>query len=123
MAILRPGGIKHMRQSLHLAYAIVALGMAGAAWAQQQGPALHYRWVDGSGTPHYSDSLTDDALKYGYDTVNSEGLVVGHVARTLTPAERDAAAAQQAQRDAAQQAIEDKKRADLLLVNTYADEN
>lgn len=113
-----------MRRLALSATIIASLGLAGLALAQQTGPAgVHYRWVDASGLPHYSDSLTMDALKYGYDVINSNGTVAQHVQKQLSPAERAAAEKQAAEAAARQHAINQQKARDLQLLNTYPDEN
>lgn len=66
-----------------------ALASAGTNYA----PATHYRWTDASGVVHFSDTIPASVLAGGYDIVNDKGMVVRHVARELTPAERRAAAA------------------------------
>jgi hypothetical protein len=101
---------------------ILALGLAGLAVAQTSPGGFRYRWVDAHGLPHYSDSLTSDALKYGYDVINSNGMVMTHVQKQLTPEERAAAQKQAAEAAAKQRAIEDQKSKDILLLNTYSDE-
>ncbi|HKT28166.1 DUF4124 domain-containing protein [Dyella sp.] len=112
-----------MRRLALSATIILSLGLAGAAAAQQATPGgVHYRWVDGSGLPHYSDSLTVDALKYGYDVIGSNGLVMEHVRKQLSPAERAAAEKQAAEAAAKQRAVEEQKTNDMLLLNTYPDE-
>lgn len=103
----------------------LSLGLAGLAMAQtnHSGNGVRYRWVDSTGLPHFSDSLTDNAVKYGYDIINNSGMVVTHVQRQLTPTEQ-AAARKQAEEQAAQQrVIEEQKRHDIELLNTYPDED
>ena len=113
-----------MRRLALSASIILLLGLAGPAAAQQTGSGgIHYRWVDGNGLPHYSDSLTVDALKYGYDVLNSNGMVMQHVQKQLSPAERAAAEKQAAEAAAKQRAINEQKSNDILLLNTYADED
>lgn len=113
-----------MHRSVFITSIALSLGLAGtaAAW-QGSSTGVHYRWVDASGLPHFSDSLTDDAVKYGYDIINKEGLVVTHVGRQLSPAERVAAQKQAAEEAAQQRAIEERKRTDMQLLNTYPDED
>lgn len=113
-----------MHRSVFITFIALSLGLAGtaAAW-QGSNTGVHYRWVDGSGLPHFSDSLTDDAVKYGYDIINKEGLVVTHVGRQLSPAERVAAQKQAAAEAAQQRAMEERKRTDMQLLNTYPDED
>jgi hypothetical protein len=102
---------------------VVLLGLAEAACAQNHPGGVRYRWVDASGLPHFSDSLTLDALKYGYDVINSNGTVVTHVQKQLSPAERAAAEKQAAADAASKRAADDQKRGDIQLLNTYPDEN
>jgi uncharacterized membrane protein len=111
-----------MRRPVLIASIVLSLGLAGAAMAQT-GNGVHYRWVDASGLPHYSDALTEDAVKYGYDVINADGMVMEHVGKQLSPSERAAAAKQAAEEAAKQNAIEAQKRNDLQLLNTYPDEN
>lgn len=79
---------------------------------QDNASATHYRWKDASGVVHFSDTIPSSALAGGYDIVDKNGLVVRHVERELTPAERRAAAiaasqAAAARRDARQRQLED----------------
>jgi hypothetical protein len=113
-----------MRRSVLIVSIALSFGLVGSATAQTQaGSGVHYRWVDASGLPHFSDSLTDDAVKFGYEVINSDGMVVAHVGKQLSPSERAAAAKQAAEDAARQNAIEAQKRNDLQLLNTYPDED
>jgi hypothetical protein len=113
-----------MRRLGFITSMVFSFGLAGAAFAQTATVSkVHYRWVDGSGLSHFSDSLTDDAVKYGYDVINNDGQVVTHVARQMSSAERAAAQKQAAEEAAQQNAIEERKREDLNLLNTYPDED
>jgi hypothetical protein len=74
----------------------------------------HFRWTDSTGTPHYSDILTPEALKFGYDILNAKGVIIKHVDRQRTPeelfAEETAAtAAAAAKHEAEMRAITDKR--------------
>ncbi|RDS79613.1 DUF4124 domain-containing protein [Dyella monticola] len=103
---------------------VLSLSIAGLAAAQgASNSSVHYRWVDGSGLSHFSDSLTQDAIKYGYDVISSNGMVLRHVQRELTPTERAAAEKQAAEDAARQRAINEQKQQDLQLLNTYPDED
>lgn len=107
-----------------LMFIALSLGLAGLASAQSTpGNGVRYRWVDRSGLPHYSDSLTDEAVKYGYDVINNSGMVVTHVQRQLTPAEQAIARKQAEEEAARQRAVEAQKNHDIELLNTYPDEN
>ncbi|MFC4525524.1 DUF4124 domain-containing protein [Dyella halodurans] len=107
-------------------FAIAMLALATGLHAQAQSSShggIRYRWRDGSGLPHYSDSLSSDALKYGYDLVNDRGLVIQHVDRQLTPEER-AAAQQLADQQAAQQhAAAERTRTDSQMLAAYPTED
>ena len=111
-----------MRRYVYIASVVLSLGLAGTVFAQAVAK-VHYRWVDAGGLTHFSDSLTDDAVRYGYDVINNDGQVVTHVSRLMTPAERAAAEKQAAAQAAQQNAIEERKREDLNLLNTYPDED
>lgn len=95
---------------------------AEALQTQGQGNGVRYRWRDGTGLPHYSDSLTSDALKYGYEVVNDRGLVIQHVDRQLNPEER-AAAQKLADQQAAQKlAAQERARTEMQMLMAYPDE-
>lgn len=104
--------------------AVAALLACGAAFAQQHaaGNGLRYKWVDGAGVPHFSDGLSQDAIKYGYEVVNDQGLVVRRVQRALSPEERAAAQKLAAQQAAEQRVERDRQRADQQLLAAYPDE-
>jgi seryl-tRNA synthetase len=106
-----------MRRTL-IVIAILALAASAQAQAQKTSSSSYrYRWKDASGLPHYSDSLTSDALKYGYDLVNDRGLVVQHVDRQLNPEERAAA-----QKAAEEQAAQERDRVDSQMLAAYPTE-
>ncbi|RUL62069.1 DUF4124 domain-containing protein [Dyella dinghuensis] len=111
-----------MRRFVFITSVVFSLGLVGVAFAQATAK-VHYRWVDTGGQTHFSDSLTDDAVRFGYDVINNDGQVVTHVSRVMTPAERAAAQKQAAAQAAQQSAIEARKREDLNLLNTYPDED
>src|SRR5579859_7762553 len=94
-------------------FVIASIALTAGLHAQaQSGSHYRYRWKDATGLPHYSDSLTSDALKYGYDLVNDRGLVVQHIDRQLNPEERAAAQKQAEQQAAQQRAAEERARND-----------
>lgn len=109
-----------MRKPL-LILAALALGASVTAHAQNAG-SVRYKWYDSQGLMHFSDSLTAEAMKYGYDLVNDRGLVVRHVPRQLNAEER-AAAAKVAEADAAKRrAAQDLANAEAQMLNAYPDE-
>lgn len=113
-----------MRKSLSI-LTIAALLACVPVFAQQQGAntnGVRYKWVDGKGLPHFSDSLTQDAIKYGYAVVNDQGMVVQRIQRQLSPEERAAAQKLAAQQAAARRAAQDQARADEQMLAAYPDE-
>lgn len=87
------------------AFAIAAL-LASTTLHAQNGGIIRYKWHDAQGLSHFSDSLSTDAMKAGYDLVNDSGMVIRHVPRQLTADERATAnklaAVEAAKRRAAQ---------------------
>ncbi len=84
--------------------------------------SVRYKWLDESGLPHYSDSLSTAALKHGYDLVNDQGMVIQHVPRQLNSQERAAAAKLTAEQAAKRRAEEERAAADAHMLNAYPDE-
>jgi hypothetical protein len=111
-----------MRRTL-IVIAILALTAGLPVQAQKTtSSGYRYRWKDATGLPHYSDSLTGDALKYGYDLVNDRGLVVQHVDRQLNPDERAAAQKLAEQQAAEQHAVQERQRVDSQMLAAYPTE-
>ena len=105
-----------------LAAALIGLGPAPAFAANNATPDTHYRWKDASGVVHFGDTIPSSALAGGYDIVNSQGMVVRHVSRELTPAERRAAAAAVARDTAARREARQRKVEDAQLLAAYPTE-
>ena len=110
---------EHMRKT---AFVIALLALTAVVHAQNKAPTYRYRWKDATGLPHYSDSLTSDALKYGYELVNDRGIVVQHVDRQLTPEERAAAQKVAEQQAVVDRAAEQRKRNDTQMLSAYPTE-
>ena len=109
-----------MRQTLPILTA-VAKPPSLAAIAQTTS-SVRYKWYDGQGLVHYSDSLTAEAMKYGYDLVNDRGMVVSRVPRQLNAEER-AAAAKLAEAEAAKRrAAQEVATAEAQMLDAYPDE-
>lgn len=108
-----------MRKSL-LVFAAIALGASVCAHAQNTGN-LRYKWYDGQGLMHFSDSLTAEAMKYGYDLVNDHGMVVRHVPRQLNAEERAAANKLAAEQAAKQRAAKEIADAEAQMLAAYPD--
>jgi hypothetical protein len=111
-----------MRLAL-LSISIAALlCLSTAAAAGDNTPAFHYRWHDAQGGLHYSDSIPPGAVYLGYEILNVNGMVVRHVEREKTPAERAAAEAEAARAAAAARAAEQQATADRQLLASYPSE-
>lgn len=112
-----------MRKPYSILFAAALLASASVCAQQSAGNnGLRYKWVDGQGLPHFSDSLTQDALKYGYVVVNDQGMVVQRVQRQLNPEERAAAQKLAKQQADARRAAEDQARTDEQILAAYPDE-
>ncbi|HMH67121.1 MAG TPA: DUF4124 domain-containing protein [Pinirhizobacter sp.] len=110
-----------MHRSFRLALSLALCAATTLAFAQK-GPSFRFKWKDGAGLAHYSDTLTTDAMKYGYEVVNDAGMVVQHVDRQLTPEELAAA-----KRAADAKAVQDtnaraQRQADVQMLAAYPDE-
>ncbi len=81
-----------------------------------------YRWHDADGGLHYGDVLPADAGKYGYDVLSPQGILVKHVDRAKTPAERKAEAARSEKAEQARAASERQDRSDRQLLAAYPTE-
>jgi len=110
-----------MHKSLQI-FAIAGLLLNAAAYAQSTGN-VRYRWHDGTGLSHFSDSLTADAMKNGYDIVNDRGMVVHHVPRQLNAEERAAANKAAAAEAAKQRAAQQIADAENQMMEAYPDED
>lgn len=105
---------------------LILAGLVAVACAHAQGPSnngVRYKWRDGQGLPHYSDSLTSEAIKYGYDVVNDRGLVIQHIERQLNPEERAAARKAADEQAAQQRAAQERARNDSQMLAAYPTED
>lgn len=99
-----------MRRSPVIPLAVLLVLLSGSGDVVSAAAHRQFRWVDSAGIPHYSDTLTTDALRFGYDVLDGKGNIVKHVDRQRTPEELLAAeAAAQAAREAERQALSDKR--------------
>ncbi len=101
---------------------IATLLFAGSAFAANDAPTTHYRWHDAAGDLHYSDAIPPEAVRFGYDVLNADGMLVRHVNRELTSQERAAQAAQAAQTAALKRAADQQALADRQLIAAYPTE-
>ncbi|MEO7072125.1 MAG: DUF4124 domain-containing protein [Rhodanobacter sp.] len=102
-------------------FAVVILAASQCALAQETSH-VRYKWQDAQGLVHFSDSLSSEAMKYGYTVVNDQGVVVGRVARQLSAEERAAASKLADQQAAAQRATREQAKAEAQMLNAYPDE-
>jgi len=110
-----------MRSALALVLALVTTGSVWAAGASST--HNRYKWTDGEGNLHYSDALPPEAVKYGYEIVSPQGVVIKHVDRPKTAEERAAAKAELAKAQAAKDAAETRVHSDQQLVAAYPTED
>src|SRR4051812_30841247 len=108
-----------MRFALPAVLALVCIGFASAAEPQHS----RYKWHDAEGNLHYSDALPPDAVKYGYDVVSPQGVVIKHVDRSKTAEERVAAKAELAKVQAAKDAADTRVRSDQQMLTAYPTED
>jgi uncharacterized protein DUF4124 len=106
--------------------AVLALVIAAPAWAAGGGgpsqPHQRYKWTDAEGNLHYTDALPPEAVKYGYEIVNPQGVVIKHVDRPRTAEEKATAKAELAKAQAAKESAESRARNDKQLLAAYPTE-
>src|SRR3546814_16654252 len=68
---------------------------------------------------HFSDSLTAEAMKYGYELVNDRGMVVRRVPRQLNAEERAAANKLAAEQEAKRRAAPELANAEAQMLSAY----
>jgi hypothetical protein len=99
------------------------LGVVVHATAQTQtGVHNRYKWKDAEGNLHYDDALPTEALKFGYDVVNAQGIVVKRVERARTTEEQKADEAATAQKAAQNRAAEEQATRDQQVLAAYPNE-
>ena len=102
---------------------VAAIFFASQFAVAQESGHIRYKWQDAQGLMHFSDSLSADAMKYGYTLVNDQGVVVGRVARQLTPDERAAAKKLAEQQAAKDRAAKELANSEAQMLNAYPDED
>jgi hypothetical protein len=101
------------KPSLRLSIALILCIASVSALAAG---AVRYKWRDAEGNLHYSDSLPADANVLGYDVVTGQGVLVKRVAPAMSPDERAAAKAREAETRSAQSEAERQMREDQQLL-------
>jgi hypothetical protein len=108
---------------IHIAAAVIGMTLCAGAFAQHtEGSHNRYKWKDADGNLHYDDALPDAALQFGYDIVNSSGLVIKHVERARTAAEIAADKANAEKVAAEKHAAEEKIQHDQQMLAAYPTE-
>jgi hypothetical protein len=104
---------------------VLALVIAGPAWAAggPTTPHQRYKWTDTEGNLHYSDALPPEAVRYGYEIVNPQGVVIKHVDRPKTAEERASAKAEIAKAQAAKDSADARVRNDKQMLAAYPTED
>ncbi len=103
--------------------AIVAAALVASLSVQAQNTGnIRYKWHDGQGLMHFSDSLTAEAMKYGYELVNDRGMVVRRVPRQLNAEERAVANKLAAEQEAKRRAAQERANAEAQMLSAYPDE-
>lgn len=101
-----------------MAYSVVLLAttlLLGAGTAQ----AAMYRWVDGNGRVHYSDTLPSTYQKSGAAEMSKQGVVIK---RTQSEAERQAEAERLAEEKRLNEEQQKQGQLDRALTQTYTSE-
>ncbi len=112
-----------MRKSSFVFVAVALVtGLALHAQGTPNTGSLRYKWQDNQGLVHFSDSLSTEAMKFGYDVVNDRGMIVQHVPRQLSPEERAVANKLAATEAAKQRAAQDRANAEAQMLAAYPDE-
>lgn len=81
-----------------------------------------YKWVDEDGKVFYSDKVPPEHKDRERHQLNSQGIVVDTVDRALTPEELAAEKARIKAEQEAQKQAEEQRRADEVLLRSYASE-
>jgi chromosome segregation ATPase len=104
-------------------FAALALALTAGSLAAQSNNKKMYKWTDKDGNVHYSDHIPPEAVEYGRERVNEQGIVVEKVERA--PTAEELAAQREAERIAAEEARrkEEQAKADATLLASYASED
>lgn len=106
-----------------IAVAALTIGALASAASPTNEKRNRYKWVDGQGHLHYDDALPMEALQFGYDVVNSQGLTVKHVERAHT-AEELKADKETAEKNAATKRVADAQaKSDQQMLSAYPTEH
>jgi hypothetical protein len=100
-------------------FALTALALPFAGYAQKADSPKLYRWVDDQGVVHYGDRIPPQYANRDRNVLNNQGVRVGFEEGEVTPEERAAMAARQVAAEAEAAAKADVARRDRVLLTTY----
>jgi hypothetical protein len=104
-------------------FVLLAMLLSSSVWAAGAASTHNrYKWTDGEGNLHYADALPPEAVKFGYEIVSAQGVVIKHVDRPKTSDERAAAKAEVAKAQAAKETQETRTRNDQQMLAAYPTE-
>ena len=106
----------------NMAALLLTMATGSACFAAPASGHKQYRWQDASGDVHYSDTLTSGAIQSGYDIINDKGLVLKHIDRARTDAERAEAETAAAAETAAKLEADRQAEADRRLLAAFPTE-
>lgn len=93
------------------------MGLSGLAEAR------FYRWVDETGKVHITDKLPPDQAGKEHETLNKTGRVVETTKAAKTPEDAAREAEIEKRRVEQQRLVEEQKKQDQVLLNTYRNED
>lgn len=112
-----------MKTTAVLSLLVGVLSFALAAFSTDaQAQRKLYRWTDKDGKVHYTDALPAEAVQDKQEELNSQGITVKTTERARTPEEQAAWEAEQAEREKARLAAEEKAKMDSVLTSSYPTE-
>jgi hypothetical protein len=104
----------------HIAFiALTALALPLAGYAQRADSPKLYRWVDDNGVVHYGDRIPPQYANRDRNVLNNQGVRVGFEEGEVTPEERAAITAREAEVEAQAAAKAEAARRDRVLLDTY----
>jgi hypothetical protein len=109
-----------LKAGRHIAWlALTALVLPLAGYAQRGDSPKLYRWVDDKGVVHYTDSIPPQYANRDRNVLNNQGVRVGFEEGEITPEERAAMAAREAEAATEAAAKAEVARRDRMLLETY----
>jgi hypothetical protein len=101
----------------------VAASAASSTSPSTKDKRNRYKWTDEQGNLHYDDALPVEALQFGYDVVNNQGIVVKHVDRAKTTDELKADKEASDKAAVAKRVSDAQARNEQQLLAAYPNEN